>query len=58
MSQHREVQREILSLPDRPNTDAITCDANDPDTPFPSIEPLRPPDGAPSYRSRWPGSSL
>ena len=58
MSRHREVQREILSLPDRTHTDAITCDANDPGTSFPSNEPLRPPYGAPSYRSRWPGSSL
>jgi hypothetical protein len=48
VSRHREVQREILPLPDRPFTNAITYDAGDPDTLFPSIEALRPPDGASS----------
>jgi arylsulfatase len=48
LSQHREVQREILPIPDRPYTDLVTYDAKSPDTSFPSIEPLRPPAGAPN----------
>jgi arylsulfatase A-like enzyme len=46
--QHPDVQREILPIPDRPHTDPITYDAKDPDTSFPPIEPLRPPEGAPN----------
>jgi arylsulfatase A-like enzyme len=43
-----EVQREILPIPDRPYAGLITYDAKDPDTSFPPIEPLRPPEGAPN----------
>jgi arylsulfatase A-like enzyme len=42
------IQREVLPIPDRPHTGSITYDANDPDTSFPPIEPLRPPRGAPN----------
>jgi arylsulfatase A-like enzyme len=41
-------QREVLPVPDRAHTGLITYDAKDPDTSFPPIEPLRPPEGAPN----------
>jgi arylsulfatase len=41
-------QREVLPIPDRPHTGLVTYDAKDPDTEFPPIEPLRPPEGAPN----------
>jgi arylsulfatase A-like enzyme len=40
--------REMLPIPDRPHAGLITYDAKDPDTSFPPIEPLRPPEGAPN----------
>jgi arylsulfatase A-like enzyme len=43
-----EPQRVILPIPDRPYTNLITYDAKDPDTRFPPIEPMRPPEGAPN----------
>ena len=48
MSQDRETQREILPIPDRSYTGLVTYDAKDPDTSFPPIEPVRPPEGAPN----------
>jgi hypothetical protein len=49
MENHKnEPQRAILPIPDRPYTGLITYDAKDPDTHFPTIEPLRPPAGAPN----------
>ena len=48
MSDKDKIQREILPIPDRPFTGLITYDAKDPDTSFPPIEPLRPPEGAPN----------
>jgi arylsulfatase A-like enzyme len=42
------IQRQVLPIPDRPHTGPITYDASDPDTSFPPIEPLRPPEGAPN----------
>ncbi|MGY4768194.1 arylsulfatase [Kribbella sp. CWNU-51] len=49
MSEQREpIQREVLPIPDRPPVGLTTFDANDPDTSFPSITPLRPPEGAPN----------
>jgi arylsulfatase A-like enzyme len=48
LSQDQEVQREILPIPDRTYTGPISYDANDPDTSFAPIEPLRPPAGAPN----------
>lgn len=41
-------QREILPVPDRPYAGFIAYDAKDPDSKFPPIEPLRPPDAAPN----------
>jgi arylsulfatase A-like enzyme len=48
MAQDREIGRDVLPVPDRPYEGLITYDAKDPDTSFPPIEPLRPPDGAPN----------
>jgi arylsulfatase len=42
------IQREVLPIPDRPYEGLITYDAKDADTSFPSIESLRPPEGAPN----------
>ena len=40
--------RAMLPIPDRPATGLTTYDAKDPDTAFPPIEPLLPPEGAPN----------
>jgi arylsulfatase A-like enzyme len=42
------MNRDVLPIPDRPYEGLITYDAKDPDTSFPPIEPLRPPEGAPN----------
>lgn len=39
--------RSVLPIPPRRQTGLTTYDAKDPDTAYPPIEPLRPPDGAP-----------
>jgi arylsulfatase A-like enzyme len=44
----RDVQRSVLPVPDQPNFGLVTYDARDPDTRFPPVEPLRPPEGAPN----------
>ena len=38
--------RSVLPVPDQAHTGLITYDAKDPDTAFPPIDPLRPPEGA------------
>jgi arylsulfatase A-like enzyme len=43
-----QVQREVLPIPDRSPVNLTTYDAKDPDTSFPPIKPLRPPEGAPN----------
>src|SRR3954469_12492165 len=43
-----DVPRSVLPIPERPHTGLVTYDAQDPDTAFPPIEPLRPPEGAPN----------
>jgi arylsulfatase A-like enzyme len=48
MAQDREIGRQVLPIPDRSYEGLMTYDAKDPDTSFPPIEPLRPPDGAPN----------
>jgi len=48
MSRDRRVSRDVLPTPDIPPAGLTTYDAKDPDTSFPPIEPLRPPDGAPN----------
>ena len=40
--------RTMLPIPDRPASGLTTYDAKDPDTAFPPIEPLLPPEGAPN----------
>src|SRR4026209_1091677 len=40
--------RTMLPIPDRPSFGLVTYDAKDPDTAFPPIEPLLPPEGAPN----------
>ncbi|WP_036555358.1 arylsulfatase [Nocardioides insulae] len=45
---HDSHARAMLPIPDRPRQGHITYDAKDPDTSFPPIEPLLPPDGAPN----------
>ena len=44
----KESSRAILPIPARPYAGVTTYDAKDPDTAFPPIEPIRPPDGAPN----------
>ena len=41
-------RRGVLPIPDRPHLGLVTYDAKDPDTAFPPIEPLLPPEGAPN----------
>src|SRR5213595_1091592 len=41
-------QRTVLPMPDLEHIGLTTYDAKDPDTSFPPIEPLRPPEGAPN----------
>jgi arylsulfatase A-like enzyme len=43
-----DIQRSILPIPDAQHVGLTTYDAKDPDTKFPPIEPLRPPNGAPN----------
>ncbi len=44
----KNIQREVLPIPDRPYAGFVAYDAKDPDSKFPPIEPLRPPKGAPN----------
>jgi Sulfatase len=49
MADHTDkYQRSILPIPDQQLIGLVTYDAKDPDTKFPPIEPLRPPQGAPN----------
>jgi arylsulfatase len=48
MAGRSEVRREVLPIPDREHIGLVTYDAKDPDTSFPPIEPLLPPEGAPN----------
>src|SRR5215210_6423971 len=47
-NQQDKQQRAILPIPDQPHTGLTTYDAKDPNTKFPPIDPLRPPEGAPN----------
>jgi len=47
-NQTDKIQRTVLPIPDRPRTGLITYDARDPDTKYPPIKDLRPPEGAPN----------
>jgi arylsulfatase A-like enzyme len=48
MAKPDDVQRAILPIPDRPTIGLTTYDAKDPDTKYPPIREIRPPDGAPN----------
>lgn len=48
MSTQDTIQREILPIPDIPPIGLTTYDAKDPETKYPPITPLRPPEGAPN----------
>ena len=44
----KHIERTVLPIPDRTYVGLTTYDAKSPDTSFPPIEPLRPPEGAPN----------
>ena len=48
MADGSAMRRGVLPIPDRQHLGLLTYDAKDPDTAFPPIEPLLPPDGAPN----------
>ncbi|KQZ09175.1 arylsulfatase [Agromyces sp. Root1464] len=48
MHMGKPIQRQVLPIPNQGVGFAATYDAKDPDTVFPPIEPLLPPDGAPN----------
>ncbi len=48
MAQKPHVRREVLPIPDRQHLGLVTYDAKDPDSAFPPIDPLLPPEGAPN----------
>ena len=48
MGNDRAAGRDILPIPDQAYDGPVMYDANDPDSKFPPIEPLRPPEGAPN----------
>jgi arylsulfatase A-like enzyme len=48
MARQDHSQRMVLPIPDRPQVGLTTYDAKDPDTKYPPIRELRPPDGAPN----------
>jgi arylsulfatase len=43
-----QIQRSVLPIPDRPHVGLTTYDAKDPDTSYPPIKDIRPPEGAPN----------
>ena len=47
MPERPQPQRDVLPVPDIIPAGHTTYDAKDPETSFPPIEPLRPPEGAP-----------
>jgi arylsulfatase A-like enzyme len=48
MTEERHISRDVLPTPDIPPAGLTTYDAKDPDSSFPPIEPIRPPEGAPN----------
>ena len=48
MTDRSGARRGVLPIPDRQHLGLVTYDAKDPDTTFPPIEPLLPPEGAPN----------
>ena len=47
MTSQDKIQRTVLPIPDQPHVGLTTYDAKDPDTKYPPIRELRPPQGAP-----------
>jgi arylsulfatase A-like enzyme len=47
-NQQDKQQRAILPIPDQPHAGLTTYDAKDPNTEYPPIEPVQPPEGAPN----------
>jgi len=47
-TQTDKIQRTVLPIPDQPHVGLTTYDAKDPDTKYPPIRELRPPQGAPN----------
>jgi len=45
---NKKKSRTVLPIPDRAHVGLTTYDAKDPDTKYPPIEQLRPPEGAPN----------
>ncbi len=45
---YEKISRTVLPIPDRAHVGLTTYDAKDPDTKYPPIEQLRPPEGAPN----------
>ncbi len=45
---NQKISRTVLPIPDRAHVGLTTYDAKDPDTKYPPIEQLRPPEGAPN----------
>ncbi len=48
MSSQDTIARTVLPIPDRPHTGLTTYDAKDPETKYPPIRDIRPPEGAPN----------
>ena len=48
MAKSPRVVRDVLPIPDVPHIGLTTYDAKDPDTSYPPIRDVRPPDGAPN----------
>jgi arylsulfatase A-like enzyme len=48
MNDQDKIQRTVLPIPDQPRVGLTTYDAKDPDTKYPPIRDLRPPQGAPN----------
>ncbi|MEB3251987.1 MAG: sulfatase-like hydrolase/transferase, partial [Cyanobacteriota bacterium] len=48
MTQDQTLPRHVLPIPDQPQGGLTTYDAKDPDTQYPPIRELRPPQGAPN----------
>jgi arylsulfatase A-like enzyme len=48
MTEQPEPQRDVLPIPDPQHVGVTTYDAKDPDTAYPPIQPVGPPDGAPN----------
>ena len=53
MPERPQLQRDVLPIPDITPVGLTTYDAKDPDTAFPPIEQLRPPDVGSAFDNRY-----